>query len=228
MTLVDTAAVGVGDAAVAGPPVVAGQSVSCSPVGDDAELLQRLRDGDEGAFATLVGRYHTPMLQLARTFVSSRAVAEEVVQDTWLGVVRGIDRFEARSSLKTWLFSILVNRARTVGGREGRRRSEVSLASPTVAPARFGPDGGWIDPPAPWTDDVTERLHAAEVGRRIRAAIDELPETQRQVVLLRDVNGVDSERVCAMLDITPANQRVLLHRGRSKVRSMLERELGKG
>ncbi|MDQ4133169.1 MAG: RNA polymerase sigma factor [Actinomycetota bacterium] len=193
---------------------------------DEAQLIDRLRAGEESAFATLVDRYHSPMLQLASTFVPNRAVAEEVVQETWLGVVRGIDRFEGRSSLKTWLFSILVNRARTAGGRERRGRVDSALAHPSVDPQRFGPDGTWSDPPAPWTDDVAERLHDREVGRRLRVAIDQLPHGQREVVLLRDVHGLDSDEVCTMLGITQVNQRVLLHRGRSRLRGMLEREIG--
>jgi RNA polymerase sigma-70 factor (ECF subfamily) len=194
----------------------------------EAELIERLRAGDENAFASLVDKYHRPMLQLASSFVPSRAVAEEVVQETWLGVIRGIDRFEARSSLKTWLFSILVNRARTAGGRERRGWTDSASANPAVNPQRFGPDGAWSDPPAPWTDDVAERLHDREVGRRIRVAIDQLPDGPRQVVLLRDVHGLDSDEVCTMLGISQVNQRVLLHRGRSRLRSMLEREVGKG
>jgi RNA polymerase sigma-70 factor (ECF subfamily) len=193
-------------------------------VGDE-DLLSRLRDGDETAFATLIDRYHAPMIRLALAYVPSRAVAEEVVQDTWLGVVRGIDRFEGRSSLKTWLFRILVNRARSAGPRE-KRHAPLGPGE-TVDPDRFTADGHWSSPPAPWTDDVDARLDAAGIVGRVRDAIDALPGNQREVVLLRDVEGLPSGEVCSILDISEGNQRVLLHRGRSRVRQMLELELGK-
>jgi RNA polymerase sigma-70 factor (ECF subfamily) len=193
----------------------------------ETELLDRLRAGDEGAFAALVERYHAPLLRFAMTMVPSRAVAEEVVQDTWLGVVRGIDRFEGRSSLQTWLFRILANRARTTGTRE-RRSTPVDLqAEPAVPPHRFTVDGQWSDPPAPWTDEVEDRLLAHETAERVRIRIDALPENQRQVVVLRDVQGLSAAEACEVLGLTDANQRVLLHRGRSRVRSMLEQDTGK-
>jgi RNA polymerase sigma-70 factor, ECF subfamily len=199
--------------------------VGSAPVPGDEELLSRLRDGDEKAFATLVDRYHSPMIRLALAYVPSRAVAEEVVQDTWLGVVRGIDRFEGRSSLKTWLFRILVNRARSAGPRE---RRHVPLGhGETVDPDRFQSDGTWSSPPAQWTDDVDARLDAAEIFGRVREAIEALPVGQREVVLLRDVEGVSSAEACSILDLSEGNQRVLLHRGRARVRQMLELELGK-
>ena len=193
---------------------------------DDVELVARLRAGDEDAFVTLVEQYHTTLLRVAATMVPSRAVAEEVVQETWLGVVRGIDRFEERSSLRTWLFHILVNRARTTGAHE-RRRGAAPL-EPAVDPSRFGRDGHWVDPPAPWPDEVDDRIVAGELAARVRARIAELPELQRQVVTLRDVDGVPAADVCRLLGISDANQRVLLHRGRSRVRGMLAAELGKG
>jgi RNA polymerase sigma-70 factor (ECF subfamily) len=193
-------------------------------VGDE-ELLSRLRDGDERAFTTLIDRYHAPMIRVALAYVPSRAVAEEVVQDTWLGVVRGIDRFEGRSSLKTWLFRILVNRARSAGPRE--KRHEPLGHGETVDPDRFEADGHWASPPAPWTDAVDDRLDAAGIVGRVREAIDALPSNQREVVLLRDVEGLSSADACSILDITEGNQRVLLHRGRARVRQLLEFELGK-
>lgn len=194
-------------------------------MGGDEELLSRLRAGDETAFATLVEQYHAPMIRLATAYVPSRAVAEEVVQETWLGVVRGIDRFEGRSSLKTWLFRILVNRARTAGPRE---RRHVPLGSgETVDPDRFQADGQWAVPPAPWTDEVDARLDAADVVGRVRELIDALPDGQREVVLLRDVEGLSSSDTCSILGVSEGNQRVLLHRGRARVRRMLELELGK-
>jgi RNA polymerase sigma-70 factor (ECF subfamily) len=193
---------------------------------DDAELVARLRSGDEEAFRFLVGRYHTALLRLAQTMVPTRAVAEEVVQDTWLGLVKGINRFEGRSSLRTWLFHVLVNRARSTGARE-RRPTMGTSAGPAVDPSRFGPNGGWADPPVPWPDEVDDRLVAGQLAERIRPRIDELPEMQRQVVLLRDVEGMSAEEVCDLLGLTEGNQRVLLHRGRSRLRSMLEAEMGK-
>jgi RNA polymerase sigma-70 factor (ECF subfamily) len=193
----------------------------------ETELLDRLRAGDEAAFATLVERYHAPLLRFAMTMVPTRAVAEDVVQDTWLGVVRGIDRFEGRSSLQTWLFRILANRARTAGGRE-RRSVPVDLQEESAVPAhRFNEAGAWTDPPAPWTDAVEDRLLARQTAQRVRELIDALPEAQRQVVVLRDVHGLSAAEACEVLDLTDANQRVLLHRGRSRVRSMLEQEAGR-
>jgi RNA polymerase sigma-70 factor (ECF subfamily) len=194
----------------------------------ETELLDRLRAGDETAFATLVDRYHAPLLRFAMTMVPTRAVAEEVVQDTWLGVVRGIDRFEGRSSLQTWLFRILANRARTAGGRE-RRSIPVDLQEEAAVPShRFNAEGAWTDPPAPWTDAVEDRLLASAAAVHVRELIDALPDPQRQVVVLRDVQGLSAVEACDVLGLTDANQRVLLHRGRSRVRGMLEQEAGKG
>ena len=187
----------------------------------DEELLERLRAGDEDAFVVLVGRHHEAMLRLARTFVSSSAVAEEVVQETWLGVVRGIDRFEGRSSLRTWLLRILVNRARSVGVRE-RRSVAVADVEPAVDPARFDGAGAWRLPPAHWVEDVEERVSAAQLGGALRVALAQLPPRQLAVVALRDIEGLDSGEVCEMLEISEANQRVLLHRGRSHLRAALE------
>jgi RNA polymerase sigma-70 factor, ECF subfamily len=188
---------------------------------DDATLVGRLREGDEGAFVALVERYHSPLLRLAQAYVPSRAVAEEVVQDTWLGVMRGIERFEGRASFKTWLFRILVNRARTTGQRERRIAAE-----PAVDPSRFDGAGAWTQPPAPWTDAVEERLTAVATVARIRQALEELPPGPRQVVMLRDVDGLSSNEVCEVLSISEGNQRVLLHRGRSRIRALLEAEFG--
>lgn len=187
----------------------------------DDELLLRLRSGDEQAFVRLVGRYHEPMLRLAASFVPSRAVAEEVVQDTWLAVLRGLEGFEGRSSLKTWLFRILVNRARTTGTREQRT---VPVPEPAVDPARFDAAGGWADPPEHWVEAAEGRVEAGKLADRVRAWIDELPARQREVVLLRDVEGMSSGEVCAVLALTEGNQRVLLHRGRSRLRQLFEDE----
>jgi RNA polymerase sigma-70 factor (ECF subfamily) len=190
----------------------------------DDELLARLRAGDESAFLTLVGRYNSSLLRLARTFVPSDAVAEEAVQDTWLGVVRGVDRFEGRSSFKTWLFRILVNRARTAGVRE-HRHLPVDLSEPAVRPDRFDRTGAWAEPVAPWESDADDRMVAASWRPSLVAAVDALPERQRDVVVLRDVEGLPSTDVCAVLGITEGNQRVLLHRGRSRLRTALDAEM---
>ena len=194
------------------------------PDRDENELIARLRAGDNAAFAELVSRYHTSMVRVASTFVPTRAIAEEVAQDAWLGVVRGIGRFESRSSLKTWIFRILVNRAKTTGAKEPRNVDLDSVGD--IDSERFGPGGAWVEPPSPWSDDVDERLSAPAVAVRIREAVDELPGLQRQVVTLRDIEGLSSIEVCQMLDISEGNQRVLLHRGRTKIRSVLEKELG--
>jgi RNA polymerase sigma-70 factor (ECF subfamily) len=195
-------------------------------VGDDAELLARLRAGDERAFVALVDRYHASMIRLASTFVPNRAVAEEVVQDTWMGLLRGLETFEGRASLRTWLFRILVNRARSTGVRE-HRTVPVQWDEPAVDPSRFGPGGQWADPPAPWTDDVDDRLAAAGSMALIRRLIDDLPAPQRQVITLRDLEGLSSQEVCDLLDISEGNQRVLLHRARSRIRGVLAEEIGK-
>jgi RNA polymerase sigma-70 factor, ECF subfamily len=189
----------------------------------DGDLLFRLRSGDEQAFVGLVERYHEPMLRLATSFVPSRAVAEEVVQDTWLAVLRGLARFEGRSSLRTWLFRILVNQARTTGTRE-HRSVPVADPEPAVDPSRFDASGGWADPPEHWIEAAEVRMEAGKLADRIRSSLDELPVRQREVVILRDVEQMSSEEVCAVLDISGANQRVLLHRGRSRLRQLFEDE----
>ena len=192
----------------------------------DVELLNGLRAGDEGAFVTLVGRHQGAMLRLACTLVPDRAVAEEIVQDTWLGVVRGIDRFEGRSSLKTWLLQILVNRARSTGARE-RRTVPVSTQEVDVDSGRFDGSGHWMDPPQHWTQDVLDRVSAEGLSERIRSVLEDLPTFQRQVVTLRDVEGLNSKEVCELLEISEGNQRILLHRGRCRLRQELEGEYGR-
>ena len=190
----------------------------------DTELLRRLRAGDEQAFVFLVERYSDSMLRVASAYVPNRAVAEEVVQDTWLAALRGLGAFEGRSSLRTWLFSILVNRARTTGTRE-HRTIPIADAGPAVDASRFGPDGAWIAPPEHWIEEAEDRLAAGRIAVLLRAALDTLPARQREVVTLRDVEAMSSEEVCLVLGISEANQRVLLHRGRTKLRQMLETEL---
>ncbi len=189
-------------------------------MGDDEDLIALLRAGDEEAFVLLVRRHHDPMLRLALSFVPSRSVAEEVVQDAWIGVLRGIEGFEGRSSFKTWLLRILVNRARSAGVHE-QRSVAISDAGPAVDRARFDDTGHWASPPEPWAD-VDDRLRAGEMAAPIRAALADLPSRQRQVVLLRDVEGLSSQEVCDVLDVSESNQRVLLHRGRSRLRQALE------
>ncbi len=193
-------------------------------VESDVELLARLRAGDESAFTSLVSRYQGSLLRVARTFVPNHAVAEEVVQDTWIGVLRGVDHFEGRSSFKTWLFRILVNRARTSGVRE-HRHLPVDPSESAVSADRFDGNGAWATPLSPWELDADDRVVAATWGATLRTAIDDLPVRQRDVVLLRDVEGLSSADVCEVLGISEGNQRVLLHRGRSTLRTALESEL---
>lgn len=203
---------------------------------DDAELIAALKRRDEATFVGLVGRYQGPLLRLALIHVGSRAIADEIVQDTWLGVIQGIDRFEGRSSFKTWLFRILVNRARTRAEREHRSIpfSELSpeageSGEPAVPAERFlGVDHPqwalhWAVPPRSWGESPEERLLASETMEHIGRALDKLPPAQRQVITLRDVEGWTAEEVCNVLDISETNQRVLLHRARSRVRAALER-----
>ncbi|HTU78325.1 MAG TPA: sigma-70 family RNA polymerase sigma factor [Solirubrobacteraceae bacterium] len=191
----------------------------------DGELVARLRTGEERAFLELVARHHASMLRLAGSLLSSPALAEEVVQDTWLGVLRGLDGFAGRSSFRTWLLRILVNRAMSTGMRE-RRSVAVGDAGPVVDRSRFDASGAWMSPPQHWVEDSDERMLAEGLAGRIRAALDELPARQREVVMLRDVDGLSGAEVCEALEISDANQRVLLHRGRSRLRTALEGELG--
>jgi RNA polymerase sigma-70 factor (ECF subfamily) len=213
-----------------GSPAAAGGVTPAPTLGivgdrDESELIDRLRAGDEQAFVELVDRYHASMVRVASTFVPSRAVAEEVVQDTWLGVLRGIGRFEGRSSLKTWIFRILVNRAKTTGAREPR---SVELdTGDGLSSDRFTHEGRWREPPAVWSEDVEDRLAAPEIAARIRDMVERLPESQRQVVTLRDIEGLPSSEVCEMLGITEGNQRVLLHRARTRIRASLADDLEK-
>jgi len=202
---------------------------------DDLELIERLRARDESAFMSLVDRLQPMMLRVARMYVSSQAVAEEVVQEAWLGVLQGIDRFEGRSSLRTWIMRIVSNIAKTRGQREGRSVPFASLAGddldrPTFDPDRFlGPGeewaGHWSSMPTEWRGLPDERALASETLAVVRAAIDTLPPMQAEVIRLRDVLGWTSEEVRNALDLTETNQRVLLHRARAKVRRALEREM---
>ncbi len=199
---------------------------------EDLALVERLLGGDEPAFAALVDLYHGRLIRLAMVFVSDRAAAEEVVQETWLGVLNGLGKFEGRSALKTWIFRILTNRAKTRGGRDARFVSFSSLADPdakgepAVDPDRFTAKGMWGQPPRPWTENTPEKLLLRrEAMALLEKAIAELPPNQRAVVTLRDVDGLDSGEVCDLLEISESNQRVLLHRGRSRLRRALARYL---
>lgn len=209
-----------------------------TPVGataDDQRLILGLRAGDDAVFAELIDRYHASLVRVAMRYVPSRAVAEEVAQDTWLGVIEGIDRFEGRSTLKTWLYRILIYRAKARGERE-RRTSPMSAlgelddSAPLVPTERFqGSDalwaGHWATPPQRWDGDAEARLLAGEARTLIDATIQRLPQAQRDVIVLRDISQFTAAEVCEMLDVTQANQRVLLHRARSRVRAVLEEYL---
>jgi RNA polymerase sigma-70 factor, ECF subfamily len=194
---------------------------------DDDDLVERMRAGEEQAFVLLVARHRATMMHVACALVSSTAVAEEVVQDTWLAVLRGIDGFAGRSSFKTWLLRILVNRARSTGVREHRSVAvaDVGDGGPVVDRARFDATGAWMSPPQHWTEDSDDRLLAEGLRDEIQVALDALPPRQREVVMLRDVDGLSGHEVCDVLEISEANQRVLLHRGRSHLRQALEDEL---
>ena len=200
---------------------------------NEAHLVAALRAGDQAVFAALVDRYHVGMIGLAAVYVRDRAVAEDVAQEAWLVVLRGVNRFEGRSTFKTWLSGIVVNCARAKARRE-RRSVPFSAVwdaadnpfEPAVDPERFrGANvawpGGWVSLPASW-GAAEERLVSKETRGHIQAAIDSLPPAQREVVTLRDVHGYTSHEVCALLHVSESNQRVLLHRGRSRLRRALE------
>lgn len=190
---------------------------------DDEVLLQKLLVGDQDAFRTLVGRYHNSLVRVARYHVDSDAAAEDVAQDTWVAVLRGVHKFEGRSSFKTWLFKILVNRSRTAGSRDRRQISvDPTSVEPSVSPSRFDAAGAWTDPPTPFDDLVSAHLDDEKVVRAIRDAVRELPEPQQAVVTLRDVEGLSTYEVSALLGLTDGNVRVILHRGRAKIRAALE------
>jgi RNA polymerase sigma-70 factor (ECF subfamily) len=199
---------------------------------DESKLLVALRSGDEQAFAGLIDRYHASMLRVARSYVATREAAEDVVQETWLAVIKGLDSFEGRSSLKTWIFRILVNRARSRGQREARSQPFSAITSgrdePAVDPARFYDTGRWVgfwSAPPTLHSPEEQQVIATEAGQQILAAIGQLPDSQRIVITLRDVEGLSDSEVCQLLDISEANQRVLLHRARTKARAALERYL---
>jgi RNA polymerase sigma-70 factor (ECF subfamily) len=199
----------------------------------DAELVERLRAGDERAFESLVEAYNGTMMAVARTYVKTRAVAEEVVQEAWVGVIDGLEYFEGRSALKTWIMRILVNTAITRGRREARMVPVSSLGpgeEPAVDPQRFRRPGEafaghWSGYPANWAALPEERLLGRETVAVVERAIEELTDAQRRVITMRDVAGYSADEVSEALEISPGNQRVLLHRARSRVRAALERHL---
>jgi len=203
---------------------------------DDAVLVKAIAARDPAAFAFLLDRYHPSLVRLAQQYVPSRAVADEVVQETWLGVMNGIDNFEGRSSLRTWIFRILANTAKTRAEREGRTVPLSAFASddddPSVDPSRFFDQqherwpGHWASPPARWDELPEEHLAGRETLDALKRAIDALPPVQKQVIVLRDIEGWPAEEVCDLLGLSVGNQRVCLHRARSRVRQALEDELG--
>jgi RNA polymerase sigma-70 factor (ECF subfamily) len=201
---------------------------------DDGSVIDALRHGDEGAFERLVDRYHPSLRRVARLYIANRAVADEVVQDTWLGVIQGIWAFERRSSLKTWIFRILINRAKTRAAREGRMvpfarfDAAVEAAEAVIAPDHLQPvdhpaePGPWAHPPPDLGASPERWLLAQEARQHLQSAIAALPEHQRLVLILRDVEGCSTEEVCNALGFQETNTRVLLHRARAKVRAVLE------
>ncbi len=206
---------------------------------DERDLCAALRRGDEAAFARLVSLHHAPLRRLALSYVRTAAVADEVVQETWLGVIRGIQSFEGRSSLKTWIFRILANTAKTRAEREARTLPLSAVApadgnedEPAVDPDRFLDQqharwpGHWASPPARWDEVPEEHLAGRETLDALKRAVEDLPSKQRQVIVLRDIEGWQAAEVCDLLGLSEANQRVLLHRARSKVRQALEDQIG--
>jgi RNA polymerase sigma-70 factor (ECF subfamily) len=224
------------------PPMVSEEGSRSDALGGgdrpdpDADRLEALRRGDEDAFRALVAEHAPFLMRLVMMHVPSHAVAEEVVQDTWLAALEGLDRFEGRSSLRTWLASIALNKARTRGTREGRilpfallRRRYEEGGGPALDPDRFQGrrgerPGWWASPPVEW-EEPERQLEAADTRRVLLEAIRDLPPRQREVIALRDVSGWDADEVRNALDLSETNQRVLLHRARSKVRAALEEHL---
>jgi RNA polymerase sigma-70 factor (ECF subfamily) len=220
---------------VATQQIAGSQSPGGVASAEDLRLVEALRSGNESAFVSLIDMYQSSLLRLAMIFIPSQAVAEEIVQETWMGVLHGLDRFEGRSSLKTWIYRILTNRAKTRAQREGRSVPFSSLPEFTselhesgIEPERFqGPDqqspGSWVSIPRSWEEIPEERILSQETMTRIQESIDTLPNGQREVITLRDIEGCTSDEACGLLGVSEANQRVLLHRARCKVRRALER-----
>jgi RNA polymerase sigma-70 factor (ECF subfamily) len=190
---------------------------------DDPALLARIGEGDETAFTELVTRHHPAVLRVAGYYVSDRATVEDVAQDTWLAVLKGLDRFEGRSSFTTWLLRIAANRARSRGAARWRDVPVDPTATwHSVDGSRFDAGGAWSTPPAPFTDLVEGRIDQQAVAEAVGDALAELPEPQRTVVTLRDVDGLSNAEVAGLLELTEANVRVIVHRGRARLRARLE------
>lgn len=201
--------------------------------GAETALLAKLRAGDEGAFAALVDGLNCRLQAFAATFTSSPALVEDIVQETWLAVIRGLAGFEGRSSLRTWIFSILVRRARTLAVREARRPDSYPMSEPGEAPGEWSPGQGrvglWEGIPGAWGLETPETIYQSrEAMEVLLASLQALPESQRRVVLLRDVEDVPSRDICNILDLTETNTRVLLHRGRARIRRALDGYLRDG
>jgi RNA polymerase sigma-70 factor (ECF subfamily) len=219
---------------MASQPRATSPPISFVPTAGEQELVAALRRRDESAFSKLVTAHHSSLLRVARMYAGSEAVSEEVVQETWLGVLKGIDRFEGRCALKTWIFQILMNRAKTRGEREGRMIPFSAMfdpssdtGEPAVDPNQFNENdpewpGGWMTQPRDWGKTPEQSLLSREFRALVQAAIDTLPPNQKEVITLRDVQGWTSEEVCNILGVSETNQRVLLHRARSKVRQALD------
>ncbi len=218
-----------------GPSSLVTQPLSMRTVVIDAEqqLIAGLREGEERAFEELVNKHHGALIRMAMGYVADREAAEEVVQDTWMAVIDGLDRFEGRSSLRTWIFGIMIHKAKDRGVREKRHRTFSSFESAAddsdeaVDPSRFHQSGewagSWVFPPQPWDDQTPETLLASQQAvNAMQRAIDGLPSTLKDVLILRDVEGVEAKDVCDMLKITETNLYVRLHRARERVRQAVE------
>jgi RNA polymerase sigma-70 factor (ECF subfamily) len=208
-------------------------SQSAAVVIGESALFARLRQVDEEAFNELITRHHSALIRMAMGYVADREVAEEVVQDTWMAVIEGLDRFEGRSSLRTWIFGIMIHKAKDRGVREKRHTTFSSFESidedldEAVDPSRFHQSGEWVGhwafPPQPWDDRTPEKLLASQQAvDAMNRAIEALPRTLKEVLILRDVEGVEAKEVCEILEITETNLYVRLHRARERVRQAVE------
>ncbi|MGC3996419.1 MAG: sigma-70 family RNA polymerase sigma factor [Anaeromyxobacter sp.] len=209
--------------------MTSGEDQKRGTAADDAALVARMRRGDRAAFSAMVARHAGSLLRVARSLVRDGATAEELVQETWLALLTGLDGFEGRASLRTWLFRVLVNKARSRLVKDGRTVPFSALAEdggPDPDAGRFDAGGGWLEAPGAGAPDPERLLLGAEARGLIEAALRELPEAQRAVVTLRDIEGLEADEICNLLGLTLTNQRVLLHRGRARVREALERRLG--
>lgn len=200
-------------------------------IADESQFIARLRHGDERAFLELVEEHHAGLMRMARIFVSDRSLAEEIVQETWLAVIAGIQSFEGRSSVKTWIFAIMTNQAKK-HARKAQRTINLSALNDLrpgdladVDEGRFAPNGHWLEPPGRWRIDPEEELIRGRLLQVVQDTLDGLPEKQSLVFIMRDVRGISSEDVTSVLELTDANQRVLLHRARAAIRAAIERYL---